>query len=296
MAECSSTSSRTRRRAASSCAAGLSPSGAPAIAPASTCWRSPAIRTWKNSSRLPAKMARNLARSSNGLRSSRASWSTRALNSSQDSSRLMNGDSGRGLGTRRGRGGTAGRADAGAPGSTAAIVPAQSSVGGFGPRVRRPCLAGEDSTSTSRPSPSVLVEVAPLAALRVEPDAHHPSGRGILERLVGAVETRLEDGPARLATREARGRPDPLAGLGSIAGPLQQDGSHHEQPECDVPDPESRHPGATDGDAEEAGDDEQDPDEEADAPDEAEARHDARDRGAAVIRPRVRHSSRPRPP
>ena len=70
--------------------------GGPAVGRAgdasdSSCWRRPATRTWKNSSRLPAKMARNLTRSRSGLRSSRASWSTRALNSSQLSSRLRIG-------------------------------------------------------------------------------------------------------------------------------------------------------------------------------------------------------------
>ena len=88
IAECSATSSRTRSRAAASCSAGVRPSGARVTAPASTCWRSPAMRTWKNSSRLPAKIARNLTRSSSGLRASRASCSTRALNSSHDSSRF----------------------------------------------------------------------------------------------------------------------------------------------------------------------------------------------------------------
>src|SRR5688500_6881399 len=48
-----------------------------------------ATRTWKNSSRLDAKMARNLTRSSRGVRGSSASWSTRRLKSSQASSRLI---------------------------------------------------------------------------------------------------------------------------------------------------------------------------------------------------------------
>src|SRR3954469_9400887 len=46
------------------------------------------MRTMKNSSRLLAKIARNLARSSNGIRSSSASCSTRSLKSSHDSSRF----------------------------------------------------------------------------------------------------------------------------------------------------------------------------------------------------------------
>ena len=92
IAEWSATSSSTRSRAAASCSSAVRPSGERATLPASTCWRRPATRTWKNSSRLPAKMARNLTRSSSGLRSSRASCSTRALNSSHDSSRLMYGN------------------------------------------------------------------------------------------------------------------------------------------------------------------------------------------------------------
>ena len=43
----------------------------------------------KNSSRLVTKIARNLTRSISGSVSSSASWSTRSLKSSQDSSRLM---------------------------------------------------------------------------------------------------------------------------------------------------------------------------------------------------------------
>src|SRR5580765_2508745 len=49
-----------------------------------------ATRTWKNSSRFELKIARNLTRSSNGIKGSSASASTRALNSSQESSRFRN--------------------------------------------------------------------------------------------------------------------------------------------------------------------------------------------------------------
>ena len=55
--------------------------------PARTCWRSPATRIWKNSSRLFATIARNFTRSSRGFRGSRASYRTRALNSIHESSR-----------------------------------------------------------------------------------------------------------------------------------------------------------------------------------------------------------------
>ena len=68
-------------------------------APASTCWRRPATRIWKNSSRMPAKIVRNFTRSRSGLRASRASYRTRALKSSHDSSRLRYGA----LVSRRGR-------------------------------------------------------------------------------------------------------------------------------------------------------------------------------------------------
>ena len=83
--------SRTRSRMASSCWKGVMPSDDTAVAPARTWRRRPDTRTWKNSSRLLAKMARNFTRSSSGLRASRASWRTRALNSSHDSSRLRIG-------------------------------------------------------------------------------------------------------------------------------------------------------------------------------------------------------------
>src|SRR5262249_21647066 len=48
----------------------------------------------KNSSRLALKIARNLTRSKSGVGSSSASSSTRALNSSQLNSRLMNSSGG----------------------------------------------------------------------------------------------------------------------------------------------------------------------------------------------------------
>src|SRR5512145_1257353 len=49
-----------------------------------------ATRTMKNSSRFELKIARNFTRSSSGTLGSWASSSTRRLNSSHDSSRLMN--------------------------------------------------------------------------------------------------------------------------------------------------------------------------------------------------------------
>ena len=66
--------------------AGISPTS-----PVSCCFN-PASRTMKNSSRFDEKMAMNLSRSSSGTVSLSASESTRALNSSQDSSRLMYSD------------------------------------------------------------------------------------------------------------------------------------------------------------------------------------------------------------
>ena len=56
--------------------------------PAATCSCSPETRTCTNSSRLDEKIARNFARSSSGRSASSASASTRALKSSQDSSRF----------------------------------------------------------------------------------------------------------------------------------------------------------------------------------------------------------------
>ena len=46
------------------------PSGVSSLSCAATCWRRPATRTWKNSSRLDAKMERNFTRSSSGVRGS----------------------------------------------------------------------------------------------------------------------------------------------------------------------------------------------------------------------------------
>ena len=88
-------------------------------------------------------------RSSRGLRSSRASWRTRALNSSHDSSRLRYGSSGLGFGARRGRGETtvgSGRAlVAGLDGGHRASVDLRGAAGRTHAKV--PGLAGEDSTS-----------------------------------------------------------------------------------------------------------------------------------------------------
>ena len=74
----------------SSVSAGDRPSGPRASTRASTWSCTPATRTMKNSSRLVTKIARNLSRSISGSDSSSASWSTRSLKSSQDSSRLAN--------------------------------------------------------------------------------------------------------------------------------------------------------------------------------------------------------------
>ena len=57
--------------------------------PSRTCAPRPATRTMKNSSRLLAEIARNLSRSSSGLRRLADSSSTRRLKFNQDNSRLM---------------------------------------------------------------------------------------------------------------------------------------------------------------------------------------------------------------
>ena len=76
----------------SSVSVGDRPSGPRASIRASTWSWTPATRIMKNSSRLVTKMARNFTRSSSGSDSSSASWSTRSLKSSHDSSRLVNSD------------------------------------------------------------------------------------------------------------------------------------------------------------------------------------------------------------
>jgi hypothetical protein len=60
------------------------------VEPSSSSCFSPATRISKNSSRLLDEMHRNFSRSSSGTRGSRLCASTRWLNSSEDSSRLMN--------------------------------------------------------------------------------------------------------------------------------------------------------------------------------------------------------------
>ena len=210
--EWSATRSRTRWRAAASCSSAVRPSGERSTLPASTCWRRPATRTWKNSSRLPAKMARNLTRSSSGFRSSRASWRTRALNSSHDSSRLRYGKVAFARVARRWRGATVGRA--GAPGSIAAmgdgVLYRRIGTGrdGHAPRPARIARAHGHSSATYRRSPD-----AGSSQTRIRwPDV------GSDEDLVAAAEARVEACPRRFAAGRLRraGRPDrsPPSGSG----------------------------------------------------------------------------------
>ena len=78
---CSATMAWARALMAASCSAAVSPSGGvSATCPRAAACR-PATRTMKNSSRLEATMARNLSRSKSGTVGSRASSSTRSLNS-----------------------------------------------------------------------------------------------------------------------------------------------------------------------------------------------------------------------
>src|SRR6188472_2644291 len=81
-------SSDTRSRIASSVWPAPSPSAERTGTPASSSSSRPATRTMKNSSRPCEKIAANFSRSRSGRRSSSASSSTRAPNSTHDSSRL----------------------------------------------------------------------------------------------------------------------------------------------------------------------------------------------------------------
>ena len=87
---CSSTRACARWLMSRSRSIDESPSAPRWFCPSSTTFCSPATRISKNSSRLELEMHRNLSRSSKGSRSSLACSSTRWLNSSSDSSRLMN--------------------------------------------------------------------------------------------------------------------------------------------------------------------------------------------------------------
>ena len=81
-------SSPARSRTTSICSTAVRPSGERPLTPAAIWSFRPAMRTWKNSSRFWLKMARNLTRSRSGVWGSSARARTRALKSSQDSSRL----------------------------------------------------------------------------------------------------------------------------------------------------------------------------------------------------------------
>ncbi len=79
---------RTSLRSTAIVSLGVRPSCSGASMPASIWSCRPATRTMKNSSRLLETIAQNFSRSSSGCDSSSASWSTRSLNCSHDSSRL----------------------------------------------------------------------------------------------------------------------------------------------------------------------------------------------------------------
>ena len=81
-------SASVRSRIAASVVVGVRPSAERTGTPAASWPMSPATRTMKNSSRFDEKIEQNFTRSSSGTESSAASSSTRALNSSQESSRL----------------------------------------------------------------------------------------------------------------------------------------------------------------------------------------------------------------
>ena len=81
-----------RRSMAASCSAGVSPEGSHLVTPSRHRACRPPTRTMKNSSRFEPVMARNLSRSRRGSAASCAHCSTRSLNSSQLSSRLIKCD------------------------------------------------------------------------------------------------------------------------------------------------------------------------------------------------------------
>ena len=180
-----------------------------------TCWRRPAIRTWKNSSRLFAKIVRNFTRSRRGFRSSRASWRTRALNSSQRQLAVEVGD--RLLAPRRAPGGLSRRR---LRCRARAVEPGGASSGA---RVRTAVIGGRDvargrvrvpipgSAVRLRPC-SVLRDVAALARPRVDEDAHPAAGRRVDEDLRSS------------AGSGARARPlvSPPPGPGRLHGPLRR--------------------------------------------------------------------------
>ena len=86
---CRSTKAWTASSRRRSWAEGVRPAGSGSLYPDRTCSCRPATRTMKNSSRLEAVIPRNLHRSRMGFSFSYASSSTRALKSSQLSSRLV---------------------------------------------------------------------------------------------------------------------------------------------------------------------------------------------------------------
>ncbi len=93
-AACRAMSSRDLFQIWSSTSRGCSPAAERVATPVAIRRLRPATRTMKNSSRLLAKIARNLVRSSNGMSGSSASSRTRSLNASQLRSRSRNRPSG----------------------------------------------------------------------------------------------------------------------------------------------------------------------------------------------------------
>ena len=85
---CSVVCASTRSRISESACCGVRPSGERTVKPEAACSMRPPTRTAKNSSRFVEKIEQNLTRSRSGTSGSATSSRTRALKSSQDSSRL----------------------------------------------------------------------------------------------------------------------------------------------------------------------------------------------------------------
>ena len=137
---------------------------------------------------------------------------------------------------RRLRAGRAARAwrDRRSSGRAGAPVRSRPSEGSWALYVEAVAMGGPAGEDSTRPR-SVLRDVPPLAAARIDPDAHRPARRRVDEDLVAPPEPRLERGARRLAAAGPVRLAGPVGGLGAVADPLDERADDERAADADEP-------------------------------------------------------------